>query len=56
LPTPPPLSLSFCAQTTAGLTADGKHLANRARDEALNFRDTFRMPTPVPVSVLVSLL
>lgn len=40
------------SQTTAGLTADGKHIANRARDEALNFRDTFRSPSPVSVSDL----
>ncbi|KAF8592656.1 20S proteasome subunit [Ramaria rubella] len=29
---------------TAGLLADGRHLANRARDEAQNLRDTYRSP------------
>ncbi|KAF8528786.1 20S proteasome subunit [Hysterangium stoloniferum] len=29
---------------TAGLLADGRHLANRARDEAQNLRDTYRTP------------
>ncbi|EJD01178.1 20S proteasome subunit [Fomitiporia mediterranea MF3/22] len=29
---------------TAGLLADGRHLASRASDEALNFRDTYRSP------------
>lgn len=33
--------------TSAGLTADGKHLAGRARDEATNFFDTYRQKTPV---------
>ncbi|PWN94253.1 N-terminal nucleophile aminohydrolase [Acaromyces ingoldii] len=32
---------------SAGLIADGKHLAGRARSEALNFRDTYRYPTPI---------
>ncbi|KAG8965933.1 hypothetical protein FRC03_012769 [Tulasnella sp. 419] len=32
---------------TAGLLADGRHLANRARDEAENYRDTYRSPSPV---------
>lgn len=32
---------------TAGLVADGHHLANRARDEARAFRDTYRFPAPV---------
>lgn len=36
-------------QATAGLIADGKHLANRARDEAVNFRETYRYPTPLKV-------
>ncbi|CEH15234.1 20s proteasome subunit [Ceraceosorus bombacis] len=35
--------------TTAGLSADGKHLSNRARDECLNFRDTFRQASPLHV-------
>jgi len=29
---------------TAGLLADGRHLANRARDEASNYRDLYRSP------------
>jgi len=29
---------------TAGLLADGRHLANRARDEAGNYRDLYRAP------------
>ncbi|KAJ3991758.1 proteasome subunit alpha type-3 [Lentinula boryana] len=32
---------------TAGLLADGRQLANRARDESANFRDSFRSPAPV---------
>jgi len=32
---------------TAGLLADGRQLANRARDESLNFRDSFRSSAPV---------
>ncbi|KZS97898.1 20S proteasome subunit [Sistotremastrum niveocremeum HHB9708] len=32
---------------TAGLLADGRHLANRARDEALNWRDMYRSPPTV---------
>ncbi|KAG8881217.1 hypothetical protein FRB97_009786 [Tulasnella sp. 331] len=32
---------------TAGLLADGRHLGNRARDEAENYRDTYRAPSPV---------
>lgn len=32
---------------SAGLIADGKHLAGRARDEAINFRDTYRYPSPI---------
>lgn len=35
---------------SAGLIADGKHLAGRARDEAINFRDTYRYQTPIKVS------
>lgn len=31
-------------QATAGLLADGKHLANRAREEASNFRETYSAP------------
>ncbi|KAI3626369.1 hypothetical protein CBS9595_001730 [Malassezia furfur] len=33
--------------TSAGLTADGKHLAGRARDEADNFFDNYKQAVPV---------
>ncbi len=36
-------------QATSGFLADGRHLGNRARDEASNFRETFRMPPPLKV-------
>ncbi|CAE6463796.1 unnamed protein product [Rhizoctonia solani] len=32
---------------TSGLLADGRALANRARDEAQNYRDTYMAPTPI---------
>ncbi|KAG8730545.1 hypothetical protein FRC11_006447 [Ceratobasidium sp. 423] len=32
---------------TSGLLADGRALANRARDEAQNYRDTYMAPTPL---------
>ncbi|KAI0306968.1 20S proteasome subunit [Multifurca ochricompacta] len=32
---------------SSGLLADGRHLANRARDEAANFRDNYREPAPL---------
>lgn len=35
---------------TAGLVADGRHLANRAREEASNFNDTYRFHCPLKVS------
>lgn len=35
---------------TAGLLADGKHLAGRGRDEAYNFRDQYNAPVPINVS------
>ncbi|ORY22125.1 proteasome subunit alpha type 3 [Naematelia encephala] len=34
---------------TAGLLADGKHLAERGRDEASNFRDTYAQPVTVQI-------
>lgn len=34
---------------SAGLIADGKHLAGRAREEAIAFRDTYRYKSPVKV-------
>ncbi|KAF8192610.1 20S proteasome subunit [Pholiota molesta] len=33
--------------TTAGLLADGRHLSNRARDEASNYRETYNSPPPL---------
>lgn len=35
---------------TAGIVADGYHLAQRARDEAKAFRDTYKFPAPIKVS------
>ncbi|KAG5733989.1 Proteasome subunit alpha type-3 [Termitomyces sp. T112] len=32
---------------TAGLLADGRHLSNRARDEASNYRDQYGQPSPL---------
>lgn len=32
--------------------ADGRHIGNRAREEAENYRDTYRAPTPVKVILL----
>jgi len=32
---------------TAGLLADARHLAGRARDEANNYRDTYQAPPPL---------
>ncbi|KAH9482837.1 Proteasome subunit alpha type-3 [Psilocybe cubensis] len=32
---------------TAGLLADGRHLSNRARDEAANYRETYNAPPPL---------
>jgi 20S proteasome alpha/beta subunit len=41
-------------QATAGLLADGRHLAGRARDEAESYRDTYhtRISTQVPRVIL----
>ncbi|KDQ64727.1 hypothetical protein JAAARDRAFT_202025 [Jaapia argillacea MUCL 33604] len=36
---------------TAGLMADGRHIANRARDEAASFRDIYRSPPPLKTIV-----
>lgn len=38
-------------QATSGLLADGRALANRARDEAQNYRDTYMAPPPLKVSL-----
>jgi 20S proteasome alpha/beta subunit len=35
---------------TAGLLADGKHLAQRGREEANNFRDQYGAPVPLNAS------
>ncbi|KAK2466363.1 hypothetical protein APHAL10511_002005 [Amanita phalloides] len=32
---------------TSGLLADGRHIANRARDEASNYRDVYDSPPPL---------
>jgi len=32
---------------SSGLLADGRHLSNRARDEAANYRDNYREPSPL---------
>ncbi|EPQ59898.1 hypothetical protein GLOTRDRAFT_103362 [Gloeophyllum trabeum ATCC 11539] len=39
---------------SAGFLADGRHIANRAREEAANHRDTYR--TPVPLKTLAGRL
>lgn len=39
------------SQATSGLLADGRHLANRARDEASNYRDTYRAPPTLKVRI-----
>ncbi|RUS23847.1 nucleophile aminohydrolase, partial [Jimgerdemannia flammicorona] len=47
LPLNPRINLSFIPmQATAGLLADGRHIINRARDEAQSWRDTYRQPIP----------
>ncbi|KAF6762851.1 20S proteasome subunit [Ephemerocybe angulata] len=33
--------------TTSGLLADGRHISNRARDEASNYRETYNSPPPL---------
>lgn len=39
------------ALTSAGLLADGRHLASRARDEASNFVDVYKQQVPIKVRV-----
>jgi len=34
---------------TAGLLADGRHVINRARDEAAQYKDTYRVPAPAKI-------
>lgn len=41
--------LFISLQATAGFLADGRHLANRARDESSNYRETYRQPAPLKV-------
>lgn len=41
-------------QATAGLLADGRHLANRARDEAESYKDTYH--TKIPTKILAERL
>lgn len=43
---------SHIGLATAGLVADGRHLANRAREEASSFKDTYRFDAPVKVSAI----
>lgn len=50
-----PLSNSYALkaqyyQTTAGLLADGRHVSNRAREEASNYRETYKSPSPLKVA------
>lgn len=35
--------------------ADGRHITNRARDEAANYRDNYREPAPLKVFTLAPL-
>ena len=43
-------------QATAGLLADGRHLAKRARDEAQNLRDQYKAPPTLEVSIYPSIM
>lgn len=42
-----------CGKATAGLLADGRHLANRARDEAASYRDWYREPPTLKVRLSI---
>lgn len=37
-------------QASSGLLADGRHISNRARDEAASYGDTYRSPISLKVS------
>ena len=41
--------LLTATQTSSGLLADGRHITNRARDEAANYRDNYHEPAPLKV-------
>lgn len=43
-------------QAATGLVADGRHLANRAREEAENYKDTYRVQIPSKVNTLTTAL
>jgi len=47
------LILGCAKQATAGLLADGRHLANRAVEEAENYREQYHSPAPVKVRSLI---
>lgn len=45
-----PLERPVDSQATAGLLADGRHLAGRARDECESYRDNYNTRVPTKVS------
>lgn len=49
------LTYVHCGKATAGLLADGRHLANRARDEAASYRDWYREPPTLKVCLPITL-
>ena len=38
-------------QASAGYLADGRHVSNRARDEASSFRENYRAPATLQVRI-----
>lgn len=57
LPCPPLTSpLPLANQATAGLLADGRHLAGRARDECESYRDSYHIRVPTKVSTVAAFL